>query len=222
MSATAPVTTTHAMQSTPGSGEGTATAPGSRERRDWRPGQRAKALTLAVGGFVYAVSHALHLVPGHSGSTSLPHEIAAQVTFGLGAVLIMAGLGSLMSKFRHSPTGVLGVQLSWFGMLFIQLSAYTQLFILPVVGWDGLHEIDALAWPVGLAAPLGVFVGPVLLAIAGLRHRVVPVAAAIGILVSVAGLIVMMLVPELEAPMAIGTSILLGLSYAWAGLAARR
>jgi len=188
--------------------------------RDWRPSQRATGTVLTIGGLVYALSHMLNLL-GSTPSLSAPNEVLAKVLFGAGALLIMAGAGSLIAQFRRSPVGILGTQLTWVGMLFILQSAYSVLFIFPLYGWEGLGAIDERAGVVSLLALPTVFGGPLLVAIAGLRHRVVPVPAAVGIFAASAMFIVMIGVPELEPPMAIASTIVYGLSWALTGLRAR-
>jgi hypothetical protein len=189
--------------------------------RDWRPSQRATGLALAVGGGVYALSHVLNLF-GSTPALDAPWEVASKYLFAAGALLIMGGLGSLMSQFRRSPLGVLGVQLTWFGMLFILLSSYTMLFIFPAFGWEGLQAIDEHATVVTLLTIPTVLGGPIVLAIASWRHGVMAWWNACLLLASVAGLVVMMAVPALEPPFAIGSTIVAGCAYLFAGLRASR
>lgn len=189
--------------------------------RDWRPSQRAKAWTLATGGALYSLSHMLNLFGSTPGLNSM-HEVLGKYLFGIGALLIMAGLGSLMSQFARSPLGVLGTQLTWFGMLYMPLSTYTILFIFPVIGWEGLGAIDELAViPTLLTIPT-VVIGPVILAIAGWRHGAMAWWNACIFFLSAAALGLMMAVPAWEPPLAIGSTIVVGLGYLAAGLRARR
>jgi hypothetical protein len=195
----------------------------TRPGRDWRPSPRAQALTLAAGGGVYALSHALNLL-GSTPRLDSWWEITAKYLFAAGALLIGAGLGAVLLRFARSFVGVLSVGLIRFGMLFILLSAYSVLFVFPLYGWEGLAAIDERAGAVSLLALPTVLGGPILLAIAGLRHRVVPVPIALALLVAAVLFPVSIAVPELEAPIAIGTTILNGLAYAALGahLARRR
>jgi hypothetical protein len=204
---------TTAMQST--------AAPASADRPDRRPGRRLRGVVLAIGGVLYALSHALNLL-GSSGTMQQPHEIASKVLFGAGAVLIMAGMGAVTAGFRRSIVGVVGAALSWCGMFFILNSAYQMLFVFPLYGWEGMAAIDGRAAILSALALPTVVVGPILLAIAGMRHRVVPVPAGVGMLVAVAMTLVMAGVPELQAPMAIASTIILGAAWAWIGVRAAR
>ncbi|BDI22586.1 hypothetical protein [Herbiconiux sp. L3-i23] len=189
--------------------------------RDRRFGPRVTGAVFAIGGALYSISHALNLL-GSTGMNSAPHEIAAKYLFGIGALTMMASAGALLRMFRNSPTGLIGTGLLWFGMLFIALSAYSQLYILPVVGWETLGEIDERAWIPGLLAMPAVLGGPVLIAIAGLRHRVVPVPVAIAFFVATVAFLAQPAIPGSLAPIMIGTTIVFGAGYAWIGIRARR
>lgn len=186
-------------------------------RRDWRPSQRAKSIALIAGGALYAVSHALNLL-GSTPELNSPAEIASKYLFGAGALLIMAGLGSLISQFRRSPLGVLGVQLTWIGMLFILLNAYQVLFVFPVYGWEGIGAISEQAALLNIATIPTVILGPVLLAIAAWRHRAMAWWNAVLLLLSALTVGVMVGVPELEVPLAISSTIVAGVAYAFAGV----
>lgn len=188
-----------------------------RPARDWRPSPRVQALTLAVGGAVYALSHVLNLV-GSTPRLDSWWEVASKYLFAAGALLIGAGLGAVLLRFTRSLVGVLSVGLIRFGMLFILLSAYSVLFVFPLYGWEGLAAIDERAGVVSLLALPTVLGGPILLAIAGIRHRVVPIPVAVALLLAAVSFPLSMAVPELEAPVAIGTTILNGLAYAALGL----
>lgn len=192
----------------------------SSSRRDWRPSQRARAIVLITGGAVYALSHALNLVSSTPELNS-PAEIASKYLFGAGALLIMAGLGSLMSQFRRSPLGVLGVQLTWVGMLFILLNAYQVLFVFPVYGWEGVGAISEQAAIVNIATIPTVILGPIVLAIAAWKHAAMAWWNAVLLLLSAVAVGVMVLVPELEVVLAISSTIVAGIAYAFAGVRAR-
>ncbi|MET0860692.1 MAG: hypothetical protein ABW091_06640 [Microbacterium sp.] len=191
-------------------------APLDLPTRDWRPRQRAKAIALIAGGGVYALSHALNLL-GSTPDLSSPAEIASKYLFGAGALLIMAGLGSLMAQFRRSPLGVLGVQLTWVGMLFILLNAYQVLFVFPVYGWEGVGAISAQAAVLNIATIPTVILGPLVLAIAAWRHKAMAWWNAVLLLLSAVAVGVMVVVPELEVPLAISSTIIAGIAYAFAG-----
>jgi hypothetical protein len=186
-------------------------------RRDWRPSLRLQAVVLGVGGAVYATSHALNLI-GSTPRLDSWWEIASKYLFAAGALLIGAGLGAVLAGFARSLVGVLGVGLTRFGMLFILLSAYSVLFVFPLYGWEGLAAIDARAGLLSLLALPTVLGGPILIAIAGIRHRVVPVPIAAALLLGALLFPVSIAVAELEAPIAIGTTILNGLAYVALGI----
>jgi hypothetical protein len=190
--------------------------PAASPKRDWRPSQRAKGIALLAGGVVYSLSHALNLLGSTPGLNS-PAEIASKYLFGAGALLVMAGLGSLMSQFRRSPLGVLGVQLTWVGMLFILLNAYQVLFVFPIYGWEGIGAISAQAAILNIATIPTVILGPVVLAIAAWRHKAMAWWNAALLLLSALAVGVMIGVPELEAPLAISSTIVAGIAYAVAG-----
>lgn len=194
-----------------------AARPLARPKRDWRPSQRAQAIVLLAGGIVYALSHALNLL-GSTPEVNSPAEIASKYLFGAGALLIMAGLGSLMSQFRRSAVGVLGVQLTWVGMLFILLNAYQVLFVFPVYGWEGIGAISEQAAILNIATIPTVILGPVVLAIAAWRHKAMAWWNAVLLLLSAVAVGVMVFVPELEVPLAISSTIVAGIAYALAGV----
>jgi hypothetical protein len=187
--------------------------------RDRLPSQRLTGTAFAVGGLAYAASHALHLL-GPDAVAGLKPLIEA--LFAGGALLLMAGTGSVQRLLRRSVVGVIGAAAVWIGMVFVVLSAYLQLFVLPIVGWDGLARIDAAAGPLGALAILGMAGGPVLIAVGGLRHRAVPMTAAVGLLIAVATFAVGVSVAELQAPMMISSTIVLGLAFALIGRSAAR
>lgn len=198
-----------------------AARPVAEPKRDWRPSQRAKAIVLTAGGAIYALSHALNLL-GSTPTLDSPAEIASKYLFGTGALLIMAGLGSLMSQFRRSPLGVAAVQLTWVGMLFILLNAYQVLFVFPVYGWEGIGAISAQAAIVNIATIPTVILGPVLLAVASWRSGAMAWWNASLLLAATAAVAVMIVVPEWEVPLAISSTIVAGIAYAFAGVRAMR
>jgi hypothetical protein len=191
----------------------------ARTARDWRPNQKARGIVLAAGGTLYALSHVLSLL-GSTPELSSPTEIASKYLFGAGALLIMAGLGSLMSQFRRSPLGVAAVQLTWAGMLFILLNAYSVLFVFPVYGWEGVGAISEQAAILNLATIPTVILGPILLGIAAWRHAAMAWWNAVMLMLSAVSVGVMVAVPELEVPIAIGSTIVAGIAYLFAGLRA--
>lgn len=193
-------------------------APG-RPGRDWRPSQKAKGIVLATGGALYGLSHVLNLF-GSTPDLSSPLEVASKYLFGAGALLIMAGLGALISQFRRSPLGVAGAQLVWVGMLFILLNAYSVLFIFPVYGWEGIGAISAQAALLNIATIPTVILGPVLLGIAAWRHRAMAWWNAALLIGSAVATAVMVGVPEWEVPIAISSTIVAGFAYLCAGLRA--
>lgn len=195
------------------------TADPQRPSRDWRPSQKAKGIVLAAGGALYGLSHVLNLF-GSTPDLSSPLEVASKYLFGAGALLIMAGLGALIAQFRRSPLGVAGAQLVWAGMLFILLNAYSVLFIFPVYGWEGIGAISAQAALLNIATIPTVILGPVLLGIAAWRHGAMAWWNATLLIGSAIATAVMVGVPEWEVPIAIGSTIVAGLAYLFAGLRA--
>jgi hypothetical protein len=208
---------TESLSTAAATAHGAGPAPLPLPKRDWRPSQRAKSIVLVAGGVVYALSHGLNLL-GSTPDLSSPAEIASKYLFGAGALLIMAGLGSVMSQFRRSPLGVLGVQLTWVGMLFILLNAYQVLFVFPVYGWEGIGAISEQAALLNIATIPTVILGPVVLAIAAWKHRAMAWWNAVLLLLSAVAVGVMVGVPELETPLAISSTIVAGAAYALAGV----
>jgi hypothetical protein len=191
----------------------------ARSGRDWRPSPKAKGIVLAAGGALYATSHVLNLF-GSTLDLSSPLEIASKYLFGAGALLIMGGLGALMAQFRRSPLGVLGVQLTWAGMLFILLNAYSILYIFPVYGWEGVGAISAQAEILNLLTIPTVLLGPILLAIASWRHGAMAWWNALLLVTSAVATTVMIVMPQWEVPIAIGSTIVAGIAYLFSGLRA--
>jgi hypothetical protein len=192
-----------------------------RAAPDHRPGQRAGALALVAGGLLFALGNALHPLDHSDAATRAPTWAAAHLTFALGALLLAGGVAALGRRLAASRVGVLGMLLAAAGMVVVVGSAYVEVYVAPAIGHAALDAIDRGAALWGVVALLTYVVGPVLVAAAGLRHRRLPAAACVAVLlaqvVSVAG----QALPVPEGVTIIPATVVLGLAFAALGWSVR-
>ena len=143
------------------------------------------------------------------------------MVFAVGGLLVAAGAGALAARVRGSRAALAGVGLTWLAMVLMAPSAFLEVFVSPHVDHEVMHEVEAAAAGVGALTALSLFVGPLLLTVAGARRRVLPrwlpVAVVVAVLLLAVGPAV--LVPEGLAIVP-GTA-LLGLALAVAGWSAQ-
>ncbi len=192
-----------------------------RARVDHRPGQRAAALSLAAGGVLFAVGNALHPLDHSDAATRAPTWAAAHLVFALGALLMAGALAALGRRLAPSRVGVAGLVLTAVGLVLVVGSAYVEVYVAPVVGHHTIAEIDATAGLWMTLTLLTYVVGPMLVAVAGLRHRAFPVAVCAGILLAQAATLALPAVPVAEGYVIIPATVVFGLAFAVAGWLAR-
>jgi hypothetical protein len=154
-------------------------APSAPTVVDRRPSQYLKAMTVVAGGVLFAVGNLLHPLTHDDAAAAAPTWVAAHVVFGIGALLIAGGIGALARRFRGSVTGLIGLAVMWLGMVLIPGGTALEAFVRPLFDHHQFEAIEEATFAFSNVAGTATILGPVLVAIAGLRHRLFPVVVCI-------------------------------------------
>lgn len=188
---------------------------------DHRPSQRLGALTLVAGGVLFAVGNLLHPLEHSDAATGAPTWAAAHLTFALGALLIAGGVAALARRLAVSRLGVVGLVLTAIGQVLVVGSAYVEVYVAPLVGHAQMDRIEDGAAVWGLLTLVTYVVGPVLVAVAGLWHRALPVVACGALLLAQLVLLVGPGLPVTEGYVIIPATVVSGLVFAVFGWTVR-
>ncbi|MGY1827043.1 hypothetical protein [Blastococcus sp. SYSU DS0541] len=188
--------------------------------RDHRPGDALQAMSLVVGGALFAVGNALHPMTHDDAATEAPTWVLAHVLFGFGALLIAASLGVLVRRFAGSRLAVIGLGVLWLGQVLIPAGAVLEAWVRPLFDHHAFHVIEEATLPFTMVAGFANMIGPALLAIAAIRHRLLPLWVALAIPGITVGALLVPAMPA-EGWSIIPGTILFGLGMAAAGWLSR-
>lgn len=196
------------------------TAPTSPAPVDRRPGDAWKAMSLVVGGVLFAVGNALHPLEHDADAPEAATWVVSHLVFGSGGLFIAAGLGVLAHRFRSSRTALAGLATTWVGMALLPVSSVAEAYVRPLMGHEGYHAFEEAA--IGFSAPAGIatLLGPVLLAVVALRRRLLPPVVSIALVGMTVGLLVSPALPA-EGYGVIPGTVVFGLGVAAAGWLSR-
>ena len=179
------------------------------------------ALSVVAGGVVFAVGNALHPMTHDHAAMQAPTWLAAHLTFGAGALLMAAGIGSLFRRLRPSRLAVVGLGVLWVGLVLMPIGSIVEGYVGPAMGHDAFHELEGtLLWHSVLAGT-STILGPVLIAIGALRGRLLPVPVALALPAITVGALAVGVVP-VEGWGIIPGTVVFGLGMAAAGWVSRR
>jgi hypothetical protein len=187
---------------------------------DHRAGPTLRAASVVAGGVLFAVGNALHPLRHDDAALEAPTWLAAHLTFGAGAILMAAGIGVLGRRLAPSRIATIGLGVLWLGLVLMPIGSITEGYVAPAMD-HGFHELEAsIGWFSALAGT-STLLGPVLVAIGALKHRLLPAPIALALPgITVGGLAVGVL--PVEGYGIIPGSIVFGLGMAAAGWASRR
>ncbi|MCF6743967.1 hypothetical protein E9529_06705 [Blastococcus sp. KM273128] len=188
--------------------------------RDHRPSDALRAMALVAGGVLFAVGNALHPLTHDDAATQAATWELAHVLFGIGALLIAASLGVLLRRFRGSRLGVVGLGVLWLGMVLIPAGAVVEAWVRPLFDHSAFHAIEEAMLPFTMVAGFSNLIGPALVAVAAVRHRLLPLWAALAIPGITAGALLVPAMPA-EGWSIIPGTVLFGLGMAAAGWVSR-
>jgi hypothetical protein len=197
----------------------TATAP-PPARADHRAGPQLRALALVAGGVVFAVGNAMHPLRHDDAALEAPTWLAAHLVFGVGSVLMAAGLGVLTRRMAPSRVATVGLGVLWLGLVLMPIGGITEGYVAPAMG-HAYHDLEtSLLWFSSLAGT-STLLGPLLVAIGAVQHRLLPLPVALALPgITVGGLAVGVL--PAEGYGIIPGTIVFGLGMAGAGWVCRR
>ncbi|TNM67176.1 hypothetical protein FHN55_11805 [Streptomyces sp. NP160] len=142
------------------------------------------------------------------------------MTFAAGALFIAAGLGVLAHRFRSSRTGLVGLAVTWVGMVLVPVSSVAEAYVRPLMGHEGYHAFEEAAVGFSSVAGIATLLGPVLLAAVALRRRLLPPLVSIALVGMTTGLLVSPALPA-EGYGVIPGTVVFGLGVAAAGRLSR-
>ena len=189
-------------------------------RPDHRPGTHVRAMALVSGGVVFAVGNALHPLRHDAAALEAPTWLASHLVFGVGSLLMAAGLGALTQRMAPSRVATVGLGVLWLGLVLMPIGSITEGYVSPAMGAD-YHELEtSLLWFSSLAGT-STLLGPLLIAIGAVTHRLLPLPVALALPgVTVGGLAVGVL--PAEGYGIIPGTVVFGLAMAAAGWRCRR
>jgi hypothetical protein len=188
--------------------------------RDFRPSVNLRGLTLVAGGALFAVGNLLHPLEHGGTAHEYPTWVAAHVVFGIGAVLIAAGMTVLTRRFAASRTGLVGLGITWLGMVLIPGGVVMEAWVAPLMDHHGFAAVEEASMVYTMLAGTSNLVGPALIAIAAIRHRLLPLWAALAIPGITVGALLYPVLPK-EGYGIIPGTVLFGIGIAVAGWLSR-
>ena len=196
------------------------TAPLPSTGPDHRPPQSLRAWVLVAGGVLFAVGNAMHPLRHDLAAYEAPTWLAAHLVFGIGSVLMAAGSGVLAARLAPSRVASTGACVLWLGLVLMPIGGITEGYVAPAMG-EAYHDLEtSLLWFSGLAGT-ATLLGPLLIAIGALRHRLLPAPVALALPgITVGGLAVGVL--PAEGYGIIPGTIAFGLGMAAVGWLSRR
>lgn len=179
------------------------------------------ALSVVAGGVLFAVGNALHPLRHDDAALEAPTWLAAHLVFGAGALLMAAGIGVLFRRLAPSRLATVGLAVLWIGLVLMPIGSIVEGYVAPAMEHHGFHELEAsIAWH-SILAGTSTLLGPLLIAIGALRHRLLPVPVALALPgITLGGLLVGVL--PVEGYGIIPGTIVFGLGMAAAGWVSRR
>ena len=188
--------------------------------RDLRPGYRLRALTMVAGGALFAVGNLLHPLTHDDSAHESPTWVAAHVVFAIGAILIAASMTVLTRRFAASRTGLVGLGITWLGMVLIPGGALMEAYVRPLFDHHGFLAIEEATLAFTMLAGTSNLVGPALIAVAALRNRLLPLWVALAIPGITVGALLYPVLPK-EGYGIIPGTVLFGIGIAVAGWLSR-
>ena len=187
---------------------------------DHRPGTPTRALALVAGGVLFAVGNAMHPLRHDAAGLESPTWLASHLVFGVGSVLMAAGLGALAQRLAPSRIATVGLGVLWLGLVLMPIGSITEGYVSPAMG-AGYHELEtSLLWFSSLAGT-STLLGPLLVAVGAVRQRLLPLPVALALAgVTLGGLAVGVL--PAEGYGIIPGTVVFGLGMAAAGWVCRR
>ncbi len=189
-------------------------------RPDHRAGTAVRAMALVAGGVVFAVGNAMHPLRHDAAALEAPTWLASHLVFGVGSLLMAAGLGALTRRMAPSRTATVGLGVLWLGLVLMPIGSITEGYVSPAMG-EAYSDLEtSLLWFSSLAGT-STLLGPLLVAIGALRHRLLPVPVALALPgITLGGLAVGVL--PAEGYGIIPGTVVFGLGMAAAGWVSRR
>lgn len=129
---------------------------------------------------MFAVGNAMHPLRHDEAAHGASTWLAAHLTFGVGSVLLAAGLGVLAARLAPSRVASVGLGVLWLGLVLMPIGAVTEGYAAPAMGPAYADLETALLWFSGLAGT-STLLGPLLVAGGALRHRLLPVPVALAL-----------------------------------------
>ncbi len=188
--------------------------------RDHRPGYRFRALTMVAGGTLFAVGNLLHPLTHDDHAHESSTRVAAHVVFAIGAVLIAASLTVLTRRFAASRTGLVGLAISWLGLVLIPGGALMEAYVRPLFDHHGFAAVVEATLGFTMLAGTSNLVGPALITIAAIRNRLLPLWVSLSISGITVGALLYPVLPK-EGYGIIPGTVLFGIGMAVAGWLSR-
>ena len=187
---------------------------------DHRPSLRTRALVLTTGGVLFAVGNALHPLSHDDAAPQAATWVVAHVLFAVGAILIAAGMTALTRRFAVSKVGLVGLGVSWLGLVLIPAGALLEAYVRPLMDHHGFAEIEEATLAFTMIAGFSNLIGPALMTVAAVRHRLFPRAVSLSFAGLTVGALLVPALPE-EGYGIIPGTVLFGLGVAAAGWLSR-
>jgi len=175
---------------------------------------------MVAGGTLFAVGNLLHPLEHNDTAHTSPTWVAAHVVFAVGAVLLAASMTVLTRRFAGSRTGLVGLGVTWLGMVLIPAGAPMEAFVRPVTDHSGFADIEQATLAFTMLAGFSNLIGPALLTIAAVRNRLLPLWVSLSFSGITVGALLYPALPK-EGYGIIPGTVLFGLAMAAAGWLSR-
>ncbi|CUU58195.1 hypothetical protein Ga0074812_117104 [Parafrankia irregularis] len=173
-----------------------------------------RRVLLGAGGVLFALGNLLHPLEHNEAAEQAATWSAAHLLFGIGGVLIAAGLPLLAGRLGPGRLARAAYVLVWIGFVTMPANAYIELFVAPNIDHHTLHEIESDMTLVALPVAFAFIIGVPLLGIVGWRAGGLSRPVAAGLVLAGVTLLFGQGLPVKEGYWIIPATVVAGLALA--------
>ncbi|KPM52466.1 hypothetical protein ACG83_29410 [Frankia sp. R43] len=173
-----------------------------------------RRVLLGAGGVLFALGNLLHPLEHNEAAEQAATWSAAHLLFGIGGVLIAAGLPLLAGRLGPGRLARAAYALVWIGFVTMPANAYIEMFVAPNIDHHTLHEIESDMTLVALPVAFAFIIGVPLLGIVGWRAGGLSRPVAAGLVLAGVTLLFGQGLPVKEGYWIIPATVVAGLALA--------
>lgn len=180
----------------------------------WSDDATLRRVLLGAGGVLFALGNLLHPLEHNEAAEQAATWSAAHLLFGIGGVLVAAGLPLLAGRLGPGRLARAAYALVWVGFVTMPANAYIELFAAPNIDHHTMHEIESDMTLVALPLAFAFIIGVPLLGIVGWRVGGLSRPVAAGLVIAGVTLLLGPGLPVTEGYWIIPATVIAGLALA--------